>query len=210
MGSVKNAIADEAAEIGKRVRAARKAKGLKLREVSEATGLSVPHLSKLENGKARLSVDLALELCVVLGVPAAHFFIDSQPRQRNRRSITRAGAGLQHPSDHVDFEVLCSDLADKRSLHWRVTVKPAPDAERRMRSHGGEEFIHVIAGELELYTEGYDPLRLSQGDSVTFDGEMPHDYRAVGDTPAVLLMSNEIPMGQNLHLVAWEDSDDSI
>ena len=182
----------EAAQVGARIREARKSKQLKLRDLSLATGLSVPHLSKLENGKARLTVELALELCTVLGVPATYFFMTPQATPRNRRSVTRAGNGMLHETPGVDFEVLCSDLADKQALHWRVTVHTRPEDIGEWRSHAGEEFIHVLAGELQLQTQGYEPLHLGPGDSITFDGEMPHRYAALGDRPALLLMTNAV------------------
>ncbi|MEM0953065.1 MAG: XRE family transcriptional regulator [Pseudomonadota bacterium] len=182
----------EAAQVGARIREARKSKQLKLRDLSVATGLSVPHLSKLENGKARLTVELALEMCTVLGVPATYFFMTPQATPRNRRSVTRAGAGVMHQTPGVSFEVLCSDLADKQALHWRVTVRTTPEDVGEWRSHAGEEFIHVLSGQLQLQTQGYEPLQLGPGDSITFDGEMPHRYVALGATPAVLLMANAV------------------
>ncbi|WP_260855105.1 helix-turn-helix domain-containing protein [Mesorhizobium amorphae] len=59
--------------MGSKIRDARKQQNITLRELSERSGLSVSQLSKLENGKARLTVDVALTIAGVLHVPVASF-----------------------------------------------------------------------------------------------------------------------------------------
>lgn len=54
--------------ISERLRAARKAKGLSLREVSKAAGYSEPMLSKVETGKAAPSERFLRAICYVMKV----------------------------------------------------------------------------------------------------------------------------------------------
>src|SRR5262245_50855026 len=77
-------------ELGKTIRQTRKKLKLTLRELGEQSGLTVSQLSKLENGKQRISVDVALKIAGVLRVPVTSLL--STPRQvpLGRRSITRA------------------------------------------------------------------------------------------------------------------------
>ncbi|MEM1346163.1 MAG: XRE family transcriptional regulator [Pseudomonadota bacterium] len=181
-------------DIGERLRTARRAKGLKLKDVARLSGLSISQLSKLENGHARLTVDMALMLAGALAIPANHFF--SRPGHamaRGRRSVTRAGTGIGHTLMGMDFEVLCSDFADKRNLNWRVRIHGRSLEEcGGLRSHSGEEFITVLSGTLTLHSEYYEPLALGVGDSIVFDGEMVHGYAATGEGAAVVLMSNSV------------------
>jgi len=46
-------------------------------------------------------------------------------------------------------------------------------------SHDGEEFIHVVDGELD-FISGDTHIRLCQGDSLYFYAQIPHTLRAVG------------------------------
>lgn len=180
--------------VGTKIREARKEGNLTLRDLSERSGLSVSQLSKLENGKARLTVDVALIIAGVLHVPVASFLFRPKPGMQARRSITRAGGGVMHHGNAMAFEVLCSDFRDKRNIFWRVTVTARSFEENGgWRSHSGEEFIHVLEGSLELHTIHYDPVNLQPGDSILFDAEMQHAYVAVGDGPVIMLMSNTVP-----------------
>ncbi len=180
--------------VGSKIRDARKQHNITLRELSERSGLSVSQLSKLENGKARLTVDVALTIPGVLHVPVASFLFSPKPGMQARRSITRAGSGVLHEGNAMVFEVLCSDFRDKTNIFWRVTLLAKSFEENGgWRSHSGEEFIHVLSGSLELHTIHYDPVVLQPGDSILFDGEMQHAYVSVGDEPAIMLMSNTVP-----------------
>jgi quercetin dioxygenase-like cupin family protein len=42
--------------------------------------------------------------------------------------------------------------------------------------HGGEEWIYVTKGEIEVYSEFYQPERLQVGDSIYLDSRMGHAY----------------------------------
>lgn len=178
-------------ELGETIRQTRKKLKLTLRELGEQSGLTVSQLSKLENGKQRISVDVALKIAGVLRVPVTSLL--STPRQvpLGRRSITRAGTGTRHTTEGVVFEVLCSDFRDKSNIFWNVTITGRSIQETGgWRQHSGEEFIQVISGELELHSRHYEPLILTAGDSILFDGEMEHAYACKSDEPVRLFMSN--------------------
>jgi transcriptional regulator with XRE-family HTH domain len=178
-------------ELGETIRQTRKKLKLTLRELGEQSGLTVSQLSKLENGKQRISVDVALKIAGVLRVPVTSLL--STPRQvpLGRRSITRAGTGTRHSTEGIVFEVLCSDFRDKSNIFWNVTVTGSTIEETGgWRRHSGEEFLQVISGTLELHSRHYEPLIMTAGDSILFDGEMEHGYAAKGGGPARLFMSN--------------------
>jgi transcriptional regulator with XRE-family HTH domain len=177
-----------------KIREIRKSKGLTLEQLSQASGLSVSQLSKIENGKARLTFDTALMLSGLLKVPVTAFLSSPTSAPVARRSITRAGGGIVHNTPGMKFEVLCSDFREKRNVFWRVviTAKTVEEAGG-WRHHPGEEFLFVLEGMLEIHTEHYEPVRLKPGDSILFDANMPHSYVSQGKREAVVLMSNTVP-----------------
>lgn len=180
-------------DLGEAIRQTRKRLKLTLRELSERSGLPVSQLSKLENGKQRISVDLALKIAGVLHVPVTSFLAVPRPTPQARRSITRAGTGTRHETRGLVFEVLCSDFRDKSNFFWNVTVHGKTlDETGGWRSHSGEEFLQVLSGSLELHTRYYEPLVLGRGDSILFDGEMEHGYVCCSEEPAILFMCNSM------------------
>ena len=181
------------ANVGAKLRQIRKAAKFTLKDVSDASGLSVSQLSKLENGKARITIDTAVQISAILKVPATQLLGVPEARAQGRRSVTRAGHGVRHPVNGMEFEVLGNDFKDKRNLNWRVTITARNFEESGgWRKHGGEEFLYVISGELSLLTQLYDPLILRAGDSVVFDADTEHTYVSVSDEPTVLIMTNSV------------------
>jgi len=185
--------------VAAKIREIRKSKSLTLEELSEVSGLSVSQLSKIENGKARLTFDTALTLSGLLRVPVTAFLSNPPVPPIARRSVTAAGNGIVHQTPGMRFEVLCSDFKEKRNVFWRVVVSARNIEESGgWRSHPGEEFLFVLDGELDLHTEHYEPARLKVGDSILFDAGMPHAYVSIGAGYAVVLMSNTVPSDSDL------------
>jgi transcriptional regulator with XRE-family HTH domain len=178
---------------GNRLREERERRNLTLREVGDICHLSISQLSKIESGKARMTVETALLISNALDIPVVSFFAPANKEMSGARSITRNGQAVVNANQNIKFEVLSSDLKDKRALYWRVTVNARSVAEAGWRSHYGEEFLYVLSGTLELHTSHYDPLVLNSGDSVVFDGGMDHSYVSISAEPAVLIMSNSMP-----------------
>jgi len=59
-------------------------------------------------------------------------------------------------------------------------------------SHHGEEFLHVIRGELEIVIAG-QKHSLRAGDSLYFDSSMPHEWKNPGKTESSVLWVNTPP-----------------
>jgi transcriptional regulator with XRE-family HTH domain len=79
--------AERRAAFGANVRRARLAKSWRLQDVSDATGLALPKLSRIENGKERyLRVDEVEALARALGRPAS--WLMSKPRGNRARVAT--------------------------------------------------------------------------------------------------------------------------
>lgn len=64
------------AQIGLRIRAARKSKGMTQSEVSQKTGLDQAYISRLENGTAEGSPAQILGIARAIGVPIAQLYDD--------------------------------------------------------------------------------------------------------------------------------------
>lgn len=102
------------------IRHYRSLKKMSLRELAQHSGISASQLSKIESGKARLTVETALKLAGILQVPAAIFLTEPTRKAMARRSVTRKGQGVRHATPGMSFEVLCSEFREKHLLFWKV------------------------------------------------------------------------------------------
>lgn len=165
---------------------------MSLRELAQHSGISASQLSKIESGKAKLTVDTALKLAGILKVPASIFLSESPQRPVARRSVTRKGQCIKHATPGMSMDVLCSDFKEKHQLFWKAKVTAKSFEENGgWHQHPGQEFLYVLSGTLALHSQYYDTLVLKAGDSILFDADQPHAYVSI-DGPAEVLMMNSL------------------
>lgn len=182
------------ASVGQRVNEERRAKGLRLSDLSRECGISAPTLSKFENGRISLNFRHLVEIAHALNVPVNRFMATpTTSAPSGRRSVTRNGQGYMQHTSRTEFEILCDDLAHRHNTFWKARILSRSIEEYgEFSSHPGEEFLTVLEGEIMLHTATYKPLHMAKGDSIHFDGMSPHAYIAVSEETPVLLISNTI------------------
>lgn len=174
------------------IRKQRSQKGISLRTLANDLGISASQLSKIETGKSKISVDLAMKIAELLEVPATVFLSKGKPTATGRRTITRSTATDVHVTPGMRFQPLCSEFKDNEVLYWIVTVTATSFEENGgWRQHPGQEFFYVLSGKIMLLSQLYEPAILAEGDSILFDSEQPHAYVCV-DGPARIMMINSL------------------
>jgi len=170
---------------GATLRALRRRNGWTLAHVAERSGIPVSTLSKIENDQASPSFDQLVRLSDGLQIDIAQLFsaLKSPPLASSggRRSINRTGDGklIETPNQRLSY--LNTDLLNKAFIPIiaEVHARSIEDYGEYQR-HAGEEFLYVIEGAVELYTEQYAPVLLQTGESIYFDSSMGHAYVARG------------------------------
>jgi transcriptional regulator with XRE-family HTH domain len=178
-----NAVADPPASVGPRIRALRDAMGLSLRDLAERSGVSAPMLSQVERGEtsptlasaAKIASGLELTLSQLLRLDEGQHVAVS--RASGRRRYERGGHRIDEMTPPMPGQ-----RADV-SLH---VLEPGATTGGRtdppMHEPGSRETAVVLAGALALVVDGtrYD---LQEGDSVTFDADLPHHFENDGEEP---------------------------
>ncbi|MGH1471356.1 MAG: helix-turn-helix domain-containing protein [Cellvibrionaceae bacterium] len=188
-----NATESETAEplqLGKRLKSIRLANNLTLEEASGLTGLARSTLSKIENEQISPSFQAIQKLTAGLGIDIPQLFkpLSKETGANSRRDITRVGEGKPHPTTTYEHELLASSISIKKMMPFkcRVHARSFDDFEGWVR-HAGEEFLLVLEGEIDVYTEYYEPVRLQQGDSMYYDAAMGHCLVSVSEEDALAL-----------------------
>ena len=172
-----------------KLRLLRRQADLTLQQLSQRCGISVSTLSKIEHGQLSPTYEKIAALAKGLEIDVGELF--SPPQQnalRARRSVTRQGEGVQHSTQQYVYEMLHTDLSDKRFIPLFTTIKAHERAEfPQLLNHDGEEMVYVISGKVMLYTDSYAPLELGPGDSCYFDSSMGHACISSGAEDAQVL-----------------------
>lgn len=172
--------------VARRIAVLRREAGLTLGELGAKAGLSAAYLSRVENGRAAVTLATLSRLAEVFAEPPAAFLED--PDAVPPVSLTRAGAGRTvrfRGRDGTLVRLLAHDKARKLMEPLLIDVASARTPVR-IQSHPGEEFIFVVRGRCR-FVHGEREETLSAGDAVYFDATRPHAvHRLPGEDCEVL------------------------
>lgn len=166
----------EPLELGKRVKSIRLQKGWTLEEVGKRTGIARSTLSKIENDQVSPSFAIVQKLVSGLDMDLPQLFVESTTSPiAGRRDITRKNEGELHPTATYEHELLNSSISRKKMVPFksRICARSFQEFKEWVR-HEGEEFLLVLDGSINFYSEFYEPIQLHQGDSVYYDATMGH------------------------------------
>jgi DNA-binding transcriptional MerR regulator/quercetin dioxygenase-like cupin family protein len=165
----------EDSSLGDKLRAARRLRGLSLREASSLAGLSVSHLSAIERGARNISLAGLQRLAVALGISVSDLFGSSSGSGR------LVHAGRRPVLDTGDRRVRVESLAVGAQLlepHLYV-VQPGGGSEGSYQ-HDGEEMVYVLQGEVEFWLNELERHVVRAGDCLTFPSSLRHRWRNCG------------------------------
>jgi len=186
---------DPRTTIGGRIRQLRRSRRWTLKLLSEASGIPLSTLSKVETGLVSLNFEKLLKVSAALDIDVMQLVAPSEtlpagaltvnPVVTGRRSVTRVGQARRVETGHTVYEHHATDFRHRRLSPAVIELKAgdAPD----LIFHQGEEFLYVLEGTVEVLSEFYEPTVLEAGDSIYIDSTMGHNVRAVGRKPARVL-----------------------
>jgi quercetin dioxygenase-like cupin family protein len=138
-------------------------------------GKSSPTVGVLEKIARALGTRSALLIDAAAGAPVSH----TTPGKR-RVVLDEEGA--------VRTESLSNSFPGSEVSILIKTYRPHMTRRVEPRAHEGEEFIHILEGELKV-TVGDETYALAPGDSLHFKSTRPHAFENAGETPCVVFMA---------------------
>jgi transcriptional regulator with XRE-family HTH domain len=173
--------------VGARVKNLREAMNLSLRDLAERSGVSAPMLSQVERGDTSPTLAVAQKIAAGLDLSLSQLLRLDEDRHV---VVVRAGRGRTRRRRGHRLEELTPPLPGQRADVSVHTLAPgaatgAPD-DPPMHEPGSRETTVVVEGTAELFIDGHRH-ELHEGDSVTFDADLPHHFENNGETDARLI-----------------------
>jgi transcriptional regulator with XRE-family HTH domain len=186
--SVAQAIRQPEADIGTRLRALRKQRGMTLEQVASDAGLTRGFLSHLERGGTSASIGSLYRICDSLGVEIAVLFEPTGgtlTRQGTREPSYFGGEGV------TDYVV--TPPTERRVQVLETHVAPQGTPDRNLWAHRGDVSIaYVLSGELEIRFADHT-VTLGPGDALTFTPAEPHSWRNPSSSDDAVVMWVMLP-----------------
>jgi len=180
-------VAETALQPGQRFRRLRTRRGLSLAQVARATGVSVGFLSALERGQMRSSIATLRRIARFYRTNILSLF---EAAGENPRLVRPKQRKILESNPQVRMELLAWGNTAMEPHLFRV--KPGGGSGDSY-SHEGEEFLHVLRGNFEIWLDGKEHYSLRPGDSLYFESSTPHRWKNPGRTETLVLWINTPP-----------------
>lgn len=182
--------------VGRRVRAARSARGWTLDRLADESGVSRRMIVNIESGSSNAGITTLLRLATALRVSLADLVSDvvapggdvvvTSPR--DRRPLWQGDDGGSA------VLVAAADTPDMLEL-WDWSLGPEERYDSEPHRPGTRELIHVLTGTVRL-TVGGEVRDLRAGEAASFPGDLPHGYANAGRRTARFSLTVFEPMAR--------------
>ena len=181
-------------EVGKRIRALRKNRGISLQQMANDTGMSYSYLSGLENGKHSVSITNLQRVANFFNVDMVYFLQPGGPVPRllRKEDLLRNNSGVED----IYYRVMTPPESSHLQISY-IQMPPNAPTERRIHKHGrGQELVMVMEGAVVVMVEGERYL-VERGDSLLFEADVEH-LIFTEDRPAAFAIVSSPPYGQTV------------
>jgi transcriptional regulator with XRE-family HTH domain len=174
-------------DVGKSLKHLREERGVSMRSLARASGLSANALSMIERGLTSPSVTTLNKLAVALEVPVTAFF--RYEPERSRVVHIKSSERMQVPIDRGVWEGLGTERFSGRVDAFMVTLESGAGSNAHGMMHSGSEFVYCMRGTIDYEVDGM-VYRLQPGDALVFAAQLMHKWRnpESGDANAMVII----------------------
>ena len=161
--------------IGKKIRNYRKSRDLTISTVAKAAGVSKGLISKIENGRTIPSLPVLISIISALKIDMSNFF-------NGIELINKHGYTHIKREDYSTYEKEGAKGYLYNFIHSRsfsnfafevFVLDLEPEGKRKLVTTDGYEYLYILKGEIN-YRLDDKIILLKQGDSLFFNGKIPH------------------------------------
>ncbi len=192
-GDIAESRTEGVEDVGNRIKALRREKGLSLEELSKMTGFEVGFLSKIEQVEVQPQLGTVIKLSkaldsafgrLVSGVGNRFYSIT----RRDEQKIVSRSTSHKGQKKAYTYKSLAPEVKGRHMEALIVQLEAVADSEDSV--HDGEEFVYVIDGVVSLKI-GEDRFELEPGDSAYYLSTTPHIITAKGGVATILAVLYE-------------------
>ena len=185
---------NSAMTLGRKIRELRQQRDWSLAELSKRSGVALSSLSRIETGRMTGTLESHIQVAKSLGVrlpelyagldPLGGPILEVRPRGEAGEKVQAGKAATLVP--------LTGPSLQKKMLAVLLTLAPRQTSRRDRGSAGGEEFLYVLKGQVDLVV-GQEKARLNAGDCAYYVTSLPQQLANPGGSAAQALRVSSPP-----------------
>lgn len=176
------------AKIAGKIRAIRLMRNLTIKQLAEKAKVTKGLLSKIENSRTIPSLPVFIQILGSLNISFGEFFGDMEQGDTGRCVVIRK----DQPATMVgeSYGIADEDTVRRAFSAPKIEMtlfKPKGDTKKIFQVTAGFRLLHVISGACEYHVKD-EIIYLGNGDSIYFDGRIPHLFVSMRDREAMTLI----------------------
>ena len=177
-------------KISNKIKEIRKEKGITIQEVADRAGVSKGLISQIENNRTIPSLLVLINIINALNIDLNGFFKDFNSELDTGPIVVRKkDSYIPFEKEHAvgfHYKRIFTSAMESTTLDI-VLLELLPDAQRPMVQTEAYEYKYIISGRVE-YVFNDQKIELEEGDSIFFNGRLPHTPRNIGKEKAFMLI----------------------
>ena len=164
-------------DLGVRIRALRKERGLSLERLADKSDVAVGSLSRIENGKGGGNSRTIERVAEALKLSVAELYrgLETPPQQAALLEPAPKGAQTYTYDEKASAILLTTQVSKKNMLPQMIVLQPDGKTAKEQYPKGTERWIFGLEGEVEAKV-GEQTYRISNGGTLYLDASVPHQF----------------------------------
>jgi transcriptional regulator with XRE-family HTH domain len=177
-------------QISNRIKERRREKNITVQELASRVNVSKGLISQVENSRTIPSLMVLIDIIKALDIDLNEFFKDIRSRtQQNPILIKRKEEYECFEKEHAigfNYQRIFTRYVAHSTIDI-VILELEPDADRPLVETEAFEYKYIISGDVDYQFEDHR-ISLHEGDSMLFNGRIPHTPKNMGKTKASMLV----------------------
>lgn len=177
-------------QISNHIKDRRREKNITVQELAQRANVSKGLISQIENSRTIPSLMVLIEIIKALDIDMNEFFKDIHSKSEKLPVLVKRKSDYEHfEKEHAagfHYQRIFTQSINQSTIDI-VILELEPNANRPLVETEAFEYKYILSGEVE-YQFNEEKISLSQGDSMLFDGRIPHTPKNLGTTTASMLV----------------------
>ncbi len=176
---------NEIQQIAERLKGLREAVGASIEEMASSGGVTIEKYTNFENGKEDIPIGFLKEIATHYHVDLSALMFADEPRMTTY-FLTRKDKGLSvERVSEYKYQSLAAGFLNRKAEVFQVVIEPK-ETPVHLSTHVGQEFTLVLEGKILLQLKDKN-ITLEEGDSIYFNANLPHGFKALDNQSAKML-----------------------
>jgi transcriptional regulator with XRE-family HTH domain len=177
-------------QISNRKKERRREKNITVQELAVRANVSKGLISQIENSRTIPSLIVLIDIIKALEIDLNEFFKDMRSKSDHLPILVKRKQEYDHfEKEHAEgfhYQRIFTQSISQSTVDI-VILELEPDATRPLVETEAFEYKYILSGQI-AYQFNDDIITLNQGDSMLFDGRIPHTPKNTSNTIASMLV----------------------